>query len=63
MTLRRTITPMTREDAARADREANWAKTPQQRLTEVEFLRAQRYPGGIAPRLQRTVEIIELARR
>lgn len=63
MTLRRTITLTTREDAARADREANWAKTPQQRLAEVEFLRAQRYPGGIAPRLQRVIEFVELKNR
>ncbi|GHF59534.1 hypothetical protein HNQ07_003854 [Deinococcus metalli] len=60
MTLRRTITLTTHADATRADREANWAKTPQQRLAEVEFLRFQRYPGGIAPRLQRVVEFVEL---
>lgn len=63
MTLRRTLTLTTHADAARADREANWAKTPQERLAEVEFLRAQRYPGGTAPRLQRTLEFIERARR
>ncbi|WP_255673394.1 hypothetical protein [Deinococcus sp. 14RED07] len=40
MTLRRTLTLTTHADAARADREANWAKTPQERLAEVEFLRA-----------------------
>ncbi|ALW87611.1 hypothetical protein AUC44_00780 [Deinococcus actinosclerus] len=58
MTLRRTLTLTTHADAARADREANWAKTPQERLAEVEFLRAQRYPGGTAPRLQRTLEFV-----
>lgn len=55
----RTIQTVTREEAERADREANWAKTPQERLAEVEFLRAQRYPGGVAPRFQRVLEIVE----
>ncbi len=59
MTLQRTLTIQTREEAAQADRRANWAKTPQERLAEVEFLRQQKYPGGIAPRLQRVTEFIE----
>lgn len=63
MKLQRTLTIQTREEAALADRRANWAKTPQQRLAEMEFLRRQRYPGGTAPRLQRTVEFVERPRR
>lgn len=59
MTLRRTLTLTTHADAARADREANWAKTPQERLAEVEFLRAQRYPGGVAPRMMRVIEFMQ----
>lgn len=59
----RTIQTATREEAERADREANWAKTPQERLAEVEFLRAQRYPGGVAPRFQRVLELVERPRR
>ncbi|MBB5234848.1 hypothetical protein HNQ09_002291 [Deinococcus budaensis] len=58
----RTIQTTTREEAERADREANWAKTPQERLAEVEFLRAQRYPGGVAPRFQRIFEIAQRPR-
>ncbi|GBF07470.1 hypothetical protein DAERI_140131 [Deinococcus aerius] len=58
----RTIQATTREEAERADREANWAKTPQERLAEVEFLRAQRYPGGVAPRFQRVLEIAQRPR-
>lgn len=63
MKLQRTVTFSTHADAAREDRLANWAKTPQERLREVEFLRSQRYPGGIAPRLQRVIEFIERPRR
>ena len=63
MQMIRTFQISTREEAAQADRQAEWAKTPQQRLTDMEFLRAQRYPDGIAPRLQRTIELVELARR
>lgn len=63
MTLQRMLTIQTREEAAQADRQANWAKTPQERLAEVEFLRQQRYPHGIAPRLQRTIEFVEINNR
>ena len=63
MQMIRTFQITTREEAEQADRQAEWAKTPRQRLADMEFLRAQRYPGGIAPRLQRTVEFVELARR
>ena len=59
----RTFQITTREEAAQADRQAEWAKTPRQRLADTEFLRSQRYPGGITPRLQRTVELVKLARR
>lgn len=38
----RTVHAVSREKAERADRLANWAKPPQERLAEVEFLRAQR---------------------
>lgn len=55
----RSATFTTHEQAARADWEANWAKTPQQRLVELEFLRRQRYPNGVAPRLKRVIEFIE----
>lgn len=58
----RTVQATTREEAERADREANWAKTPQERLAEVEFLRTQRYPGGVAPSFQRVLEIVERPR-
>ena len=63
MQMIRTFQITTREEAAQADRRSEWAKTPRQRLADMEFLRAQRYPDGIAPRLQRTVELVELARR
>ena len=63
MQMIRTFQITTREEAAQADRRSEWAKTPRQRLADMEFLRAQRYPGGITPRLQRTVELVKLARR
>ncbi|PTA68816.1 hypothetical protein [Deinococcus arcticus] len=59
MTLLRTLTLTSREDAARADQEANWAKTPQQRLAEIEFLRRQTYPERVAPRLERVLKMVE----
>ena len=63
MQMTRTFQITTREEAAQADRQAEWAKTPRQRLADMEVLRAQRYPNGTPPRLQRTVEFVELARR
>ena len=63
MQIIRTFQITTREEAAQADRQAEWAKTPRQRLADMEFLRVQRYPNGITPRLQRTAEFVELARR
>ena len=63
MQMLRTFQITTREEAVQADRQAEWAKTPRQRLADMEFLRAQRYPDGTAPRFQRTVELVELARR
>lgn len=59
----RSLQIISREEAAYADRLAEWAKTPQQRLADTEFLRCQRYPDGIAPRFQRVVELIEHAQR
>lgn len=61
MKLQRTLTVQTREEAAKQGRQANWAKTPQQRLAEMEFLRRQRHPGGIAPS-QKVIEIVERPR-
>ena len=63
MQMTRTFQINTRKEAAQADRLAEWAKTPRQRLADMEVLRAQRYENGIAPRLQGTVEFIKLARR
>lgn len=63
MPMSRTFHITTREEDVQADRRSEWAKTPQQRLADMEFLRAQRYPNGIAPRLTRTLEVVEPARR
>ena len=63
MQMIRTSQITTREEAVQADRLSEWAKTPRQRLADMEVLRAQRYPDGTAPRLQRTVELVQLARR
>lgn len=51
------------EEAARIDREQAWALTPQQRLAQLEELRRIMYPNGVAPRLSRTAEFVEPARR
>ena len=47
------------EEADRADLEESWAKTPEERLAELEYLRSQMYPDGIPPRLQRTITFAE----
>jgi hypothetical protein len=49
----------THAEAEQDDRAREWAMTPQQRLRDLEVLRQQRYPNGIAPRLQRTAELLE----
>lgn len=59
MKLQRTLTFTSHAQAAREDRPANWAKTPQERLAELDFLRRQRYPNGVAPRLQRVIEFVK----
>ena len=61
MQMIRTFQVTTREEAVQADRQAEWAKTPRQRLADMEFLRAQRYPHGIAPKIVKTVELVHLA--
>jgi len=53
----------THAEAEREDRARECAKTPQQRLRDLEQLRQQRYPNGITPRLQRVAELLECPRR
>jgi hypothetical protein len=59
MRMKRVAEFSTPVDAEREDRAQEWAKTPQERLRDLEVLRQQRYPNGIAPRLQRIAELLE----
>lgn len=43
----------TRAQAEHDDRAHEWAKTPQERLRDLEVLRQQSYPNGVAPRMER----------
>ena len=50
-------------EAARHDREAEWAKTPTQRLSDLEFLRQQVYGDAASEPIQRVSALIHFVPR